>query len=311
MCGLFGFLIYGDDKNNNRDNKININELTDSLAVEAAVRGTDATGVAYNDGELKVYKRPVSAYKLTFKLPNIRAVVGHTRHATQGAIKKNYNNHPFTGRAGKTEFALAHNGVLMNDIVLRESLNLPPTKIETDSYIAVQLIESQRKLDMESLAYMAEQVQGSYSFSVLDEHDNIYLVKGDSPIYILHFPQRKLYIYASTAEILWKAIVDTELFGDLRVGKYEEVKLTCGDILKICRNGKLEYGKFNYSDYTNLGCDWRNYDINESYYDTAYYADLVSAASGMGITAEDIDELLSYGLTYDEIEEYIYCGEEV
>ena len=34
-------------------------------------------------------------------------------------------------------------------------------------------------------------------------------------------------------------------------------------------------------------------------------------AAGMGITADDIDELLAYGLTYDEIEDYIYCGEEV
>ena len=39
--------------------------------------------------------------------------------------------------------------------------------------------------------------------------------------------------------------------------------------------------------------------------------DLISVAASMGITADDIDELLAYGLTYDEIEDYIYCGEEV
>ena len=46
-------------------------------------------------------------------------------------------------------------------------------------------------------------------------------------------------------------------------------------------------------------------------FDDAYYNDLISVAAGMGITADDIDEFLAYGLTYDEIEDYIYCGEEV
>ena len=50
MCGLYGFLIYG-------NSKINRDTLTKSLAVEAAVRGKDSTGVAYNNnGHLAVYK---------------------------------------------------------------------------------------------------------------------------------------------------------------------------------------------------------------------------------------------------------------
>ncbi|UQT46789.1 hypothetical protein M5E87_16235 [Flavonifractor plautii] len=39
---------------------------------------------------------------------------------------------------------MAHNGVLHNDGYLRRSLSLPKTKIETDSYIAVQLIEQKK-----------------------------------------------------------------------------------------------------------------------------------------------------------------------
>ena len=68
-------------------------------------------------------------------------MMGHTRMATQGNCRKNYNNHPFPGRAGGQAFALAHNGVLSNDDILRRKLALPETKIETDSYVAVQLIE--------------------------------------------------------------------------------------------------------------------------------------------------------------------------
>ena len=301
MCGLFGFLRYGNDK-------INLDTLTESLAVEAAIRGTDATGVAYNDrGRLRVYKKPVSAYRMDFDLPNVRALVGHTRHATQGDIKHNYNNHPFLGRAGKAEFALAHNGVIINDTELRDTLNLPRTKIETDSYIAVQLIESKRVLDMSSLAYTAEKVHGSYSFSVLDKRNNIYLVKGDSPISILHFPERKLYVYASTVSILWKALVDTDLFKELKAGAYKEIPIKNGEILNLCSNGRIERGTFKYKD-CDYYYDWRNYGIgSQSYFDSNMYIDdIKSLSGGFGYDETDIDDLLRQGYTPDEIAEYLY-----
>lgn len=70
-------------------------------------------------------------------LSHTAAVMGHTRHATQGTLKFNGNNHPFRGRCGNTDFALAHNGILCNDRELRKELKLPKTKIETDSYRSV------------------------------------------------------------------------------------------------------------------------------------------------------------------------------
>lgn len=57
---------------------------------------------------------------------------------------------------------MAHNGVLYNDKALRRSLHLPGTKIETDSYAAVQLIERQKALSFSSLRSMAESVEGSF-----------------------------------------------------------------------------------------------------------------------------------------------------
>ena len=64
-----------------------------------------------------------------------------TRMATQGSELVNINNHPFPGMAGQTHFSLAHNGVLTNDKTLRKKYKLPATKVETDSYVAVQLLE--------------------------------------------------------------------------------------------------------------------------------------------------------------------------
>ena len=122
MCGLFGFLNYG-----TKINALQINELIDALATESAARGTDAVGIAYTlDGKIEIEKEPKSAYEVTFRVPkNLRAVIGHTRHSTQGSSRKRYNNHPFKGRLQSGGmFALAHNGVLVNDRELRKKYGI-------------------------------------------------------------------------------------------------------------------------------------------------------------------------------------------
>ena len=146
MCGLFGFLRYGDPIKG-------LKEVTNSLAEQSAVRGTDATGIAFNEnGKLRIFKDGKSAYELDFKhSDDTAAMIGHTRHSTKGSEKKNCNNHPFPGRVGNLNFALAHNGVLSNDDELRKTLNLPKTKIETDSYVAAQLLMSKKTLDFDTI----------------------------------------------------------------------------------------------------------------------------------------------------------------
>ena len=302
MCGLFGFSKYGDN-----DIK-GLADLTNALARQSAVRGTDATGIAMcNNGQINIVKESKAAYDIKFKhKDNVRALTGHTRHSTQGSEKKNYNNHPFFGKAGHTSFALAHNGVLTNDRELRRDLRLPKTKIETDSYIAVQLIESKKELTKESLKYMAETVEGSFSFSLLDEENNTYIVKGDSPISMLHFPSQQIYVYASTDRILYKALIDSPLFLDMKLGRYDEIKLNEGDIAKISSEGIIGISKFEYK--YSYGRSWWDY----GYYDYSFDPDdeyvecLKTAASCEGHSPEGVDFLISQGFSLDEIEEYIY-----
>ena len=299
MCGLFGFVRYGEPIKG-------LATVTNSLAEQSAVRGTDATGVAFNeDSKLRIFKDGKSAYEFDFKhSDDTRAMIGHTRHSTQGSEKKNCNNHPFPGRVGGLHFALAHNGVLSNDDTLRKTLNLPKTKIETDSYIAAQLIMSQKALDFESIKYMAEKVFGSFSFSILDSKDNLYLVKGDSPLHILHFTKSKIYVYASTEAILFKALVDTPLFTELKKGEYDEVAILEGDILKISPDGVREKSRFDFSYY--FGRGWWEIDLSERPITEAYIEDLKYMAAFQGIEPEEVDELIKEGFSLDEIEEYLY-----
>ena len=75
---------------------------------------------------------------MRFKIPgDATCILGHTRMTTQGSEKVNHNNHPFISKVKGHEFALAHNGVLYNDIELRMTERLPDTFIETDSFIDI------------------------------------------------------------------------------------------------------------------------------------------------------------------------------
>ena len=110
------------------------------------MRSTDATGIAYNfNDRLRIYKRPIPARKMKIHIPHgVNVVMGHTRMTTQGNAQFNQNNHPFLGKVDGEFILLLHNGVLWNDKELRIAENLPLTSVETDSYVAVQLLEKRR-----------------------------------------------------------------------------------------------------------------------------------------------------------------------
>ena len=164
MCGLFGF----SDPQHSLTEK-QASALANSLARASAVRGQDATGIAYvQSGKLRIYKRPKPAARMQLRLPKGTAqLLGHVRMTTQGSEKKNYNNHPFRGALPGGDFALAHNGVLHNETSLRLRFNLPQTAVETDSFVAVQLLQSYGTVTPQTIAAMAEQLEGTFAFSIL------------------------------------------------------------------------------------------------------------------------------------------------
>lgn len=304
MCCLFGIYNYSGQEIKNLSN------LTSILAENATVRGTDAAGIAYNsNNRLMIHKEAKSASIIDFRHPDDAVcVTGHTRHATQGDKKKNYNNHPFAGSCKNLRFALAHNGVLVNDDDLKMQYHLPKTKIATDSFVAVQLLEKRKQLDVESVKFMAEKVSGSFAFTILDSSDVLWLVRGDSPLSLVHLPKYKLYVYASTEEILYKSLVDTRLFAEIKNGSFEEIAVRSGDIIRLLPDGKLLNDTFNYEDYSGwYNCHWWNYTSKAN--QSSYIDDLKSVAVYQGISPETVDELLNEGFSPEEIEEYIYCLE--
>ena len=293
MCAVFGFLDYGKKVNH----KVLV-KLINELAKEAEIRGTDATGISYvKDCKMVTFKKAKPAHKVNLYFPKeTTAVIGHTRMTTQGSESKNYNNHPFESKTAESCFALAHNGVLYNDKELRKLSNIPETEIETDSYIAVQLLEKENSVNIESIKNMAEAVEGSFVFTILRNDNTMFLVKGSNPLTIYHYKELGLYVYASTTDILKKGLKSS----GFKI-QCNEVLIEEGNIIEIEPNGDIWISDFKMHEtekFFDRLYNWYEYSDDEYFFD-----ELKSICSYYGISEEQIDYMRSLGYSYDEIEE--------
>ncbi len=200
----------------------------------------------------------------------------------------------FEGKTDKHSFSLAHNGILYNDKELKITHNLPDTAIETDSYAAVQLLEQHKSLDMEAVKSMAESVCGSFVFTILRDDNTLFLVRGNNPITLYHFPKLGLYVYASTKEIL-----DTALIKSKFKHKYEQIPIGYAEILQISPNGEIA-----------------SYDFTEEaecfggYYDNNIEED-IELLELLGYSYEEIMLLLDSDLFEETVDEIKSILEEV
>ena len=283
MCAIFGLL----DPRENFSRKEK-QRIIQALGWEAQIRGTDATGLAWVEkGRIGIRKAPCAARRFAFRFPGeAKVLMGHTRMTTQGSEKQNQNNHPFPGKAGNTTFALAHNGVLHNDRELRRIHHLPGSRVQTDSYVAVQLLEEAGEISHTSLAAMAEELEGSFTFTVLTDQNSLFFLKGNNPLSLWYF-----------TEILTRAAARAGLRG-----KKEKVLISQGQILEINSAGQRSWGRFDDSRL-DQGLFWRR-----SWYPLSggWGRELRTLAGAFGYSGEDVARLESEGYTPEEIEDWLY-----
>ena len=188
-----------------------------------------------------------------------------------------------------------------------EGRALPDTRIETDSYVAVQLIKQQRALTPASLKTMAEAVEGSFVFTVLDEQDNFYFVKGDNPLCLLQFPFLGLYVYTSTEAILRIALNGLWLNRE----SSKKIAVDGGEILWITPDGARLSEHFAWEDRCFSGWYFNRRGSHLcapwiSRTERQYLRELKNIAASLGYDGEEIDMMLAEGWSTDEIEEAIY-----
>ena len=117
-----------------------------------------------------------------------------------------------------------------------------------------------------------------------------------------------MYVYASTDEILYKAVVDSQLFEALKKGWFEAVPLKEGTILKISPDGTLETEAFAYQKSFEYAWWMYGYYPESTYKseEQEYFDILRTMAGYRGIEPEEIDALLEEGFTPEEVEEFLY-----
>ena len=291
MCALYGFINYGKILS-----KKELKKLVRNLSIASELRGTDASGVAYvRNGKIVIYKKPQPSHEVNFYFPSdITILTGHTRMATHGDARNNYNNHPFVGHTAEGDFALCHNGVLFNYEQVQKQEQLLKTKIKTDSYTAVQLIEKYDKADFETIGKMSDQVNGSFVFTVLTSEEKLYISKWNNPICLLHFQKLGIYVNTSTKEIMQMALRGT-IFEKQTV---DVIPVSEGEMVSIDKNGIIERSRFTpeYDDFFGY-CGCRAFRETEDY--DSY---LCEYGNMFGVSNEEIMMLYEMGYEDEDIE---------
>ena len=151
-------------------------------------RGYDSAGIAIGDGTLNIFKDKGDLDHFISILPVMRGKygIGHTRWATHGKPMKN-NSHPMVDC--KEKIALVHNGIIENNVALREELMKKGHvfRSETDTEVAVHLLEENYDGNLEkAMIKTVARLQGSYALVAMhqDEDGKIVGARNISPLVV-------------------------------------------------------------------------------------------------------------------------------
>lgn len=196
--------------------------------------------------------------------------------------------------------------MLYNDQTLRRTHRLPNTKIETDSYVAVQLIEKCGRLSADSLREMAEALDGTFTITVLDVSNTMHLVKGNNPLTVRLFPGLGCYLYASTDEILDMALDALGLSKLLQV----DIPIAQGDIMAIDAQGQRTVTRFDDARLwrPRYFCDWiwhsQAAPVEPEHDD--YLEAVLEYGKRHGVSERELRLLIDAGYDAIDLEELIY-----
>lgn len=156
-------------------------------------RGYDSTGVALQNGSLKVYKKKGKVAELEESIVGKdlkgHTGIGHTRWATHGE-PSDANAHPHQSASGK--LAMIHNGIIENYTQLKQELINKgyQFKSETDTEVLLNFIEEIKKNNHcnleEAVRIALKRVTGAYVILLLDaeEPETIIAARKGSPLVI-------------------------------------------------------------------------------------------------------------------------------
>ncbi len=177
MCGIIGYT------GNRQARDIIISGLK-----RLEYRGYDSAGIVVGNGTLDLIKDKGGMEHLESILPEMKGKygIGHTRWATHGPPLKN-NSHPHFDC--NEEIALVHNGIIENNVTLREELMKRGHvfRSETDTEVIVHLLEELYDGNLEeAMLKVVSRLEGSYAVAVIHgkEKGKIVGVRNISPLVV-------------------------------------------------------------------------------------------------------------------------------
>lgn len=172
-CGVFGVFAPGSP----------VAHLTYLGLYALQHRGQESAGMAVSDGNGVTVVKEMGLVSTVFDdrvlaaLPG-RHAIGHTRYSTTGSSTWR-NSQPVYRGNGQREFALGHNGNLVNTAELADQLGMLPGAITSDSDVIAEMIvrELPHGHDESGLVGAAARVlpklRGAFSLVLLDTHQVI------------------------------------------------------------------------------------------------------------------------------------------
>lgn len=196
MCGIAGFYCLGEY----HPSKQTLSFILENLQS----RGTDATGAAtIVNGQLHYIKAPVKASYFVkqqkwLDFPVGKSMILHARAQTKGDAKDNNNNHPLV----YGDYAIVHNGVIHNDVEVKEKLKAQFSGTVDSGAILACFISSP---SLENGVEVVEtELNGSYTVAALNsnEPDKLCLIIHRMPLVVAYSKEDRIIYFASTKEIL-------------------------------------------------------------------------------------------------------------
>jgi glucosamine 6-phosphate synthetase-like amidotransferase/phosphosugar isomerase protein len=237
MCGIAGIFDVQKSK------KLERVKLAKHLMLAIEQRGRHASGYAYHGKDsIMVEKADMTAsdfvqaaplFTEPFKLKP-RSILLHTRYATQGSPRNNYNNHPIYSKI--SGLTLIHNGWLTNEREVIAKFNLDKDG-EVDSETVLRLIEhfvlNERKRITTAIKLAMRELEGRFACALISEKypDTLWLWRNGNPLYCYRDERTGALIFASTAELLEEALRASGFTGG-KIAGFEDRRVSCMKAIK-------------------------------------------------------------------------------
>jgi amidophosphoribosyltransferase len=192
-------------------------------------RGQESAGIAVADGHTMTLRKELGLVPQVFKETDLETLdghigVGHTRYSTTGSSSSWENAQPMLSSVGPNTIALAHNGNLVNTVVLRDRLKTHGIRFRstTDSEVMATLVNHFTQQDHSIRAGIREAMKlitGAYAVVMMTE-EALYAFRdpnGVRPLVLGALPNGAGWVVASETCAL--DIVGAEFVRDVAPGE--------------------------------------------------------------------------------------------